>query len=802
MTGLPADLPVEEALPALLSALREGRNAVLAARPGAGKTTRVPLALMEEPWATGLILMLEPRRIAARAAAERMAAMLGEPVGGRIGYRIRGEAKPGRRVEVVTEGILTRMLQSDPSLPGIACVIFDEIHERSIHADLGLALALEVQAALRPDLRLLAMSATLDTAMVSETMHGAPVIASEGRMFAVETRWLERPVPRDARLDAAAAALISQAWAETEGDILAFLPGAGEIERVRGRLSGIEALPLYGALPFESQRAALRAGDRRRVVLATSIAETSLTVEGVRVVVDCGRARRQAVDPATGLGRLITVPVSRAEADQRRGRAGRLGPGVCYRMWTKGEEGALPLFAPPEIAEADLAPLALELALWGSADLAFLTPPPEARLAEARRLLGGLGALDADGRITAHGREMAAHPLHPRLAHMLIRAQAAGETGTAAALAAILAEGDPLRAARPGADIALRLSALRGKDPALARLRREARRLAPGAPDPAAAGRVLALAYPDRIALRRPGSEPRYLLSGGRGAVLPASDALAGQRLLVAADLEDGREASIRLAAPVTETELEALFPETLDWRQITEWSPRDSRVLAVERRTLGALVLEERAWKSAPAQAVAAAMLEGVRGLGLAALPWEGAAARLRARIRWLGAPDWSDETLMTTLPDWLGPWLGSCRSASDLARLDLVAILKAALGHEAQKSLDRTAPASFRTPLGREVPLDYSGEVPRLSVRLQEMFGTTRHPVAGNPPVPLLIELLSPAGRPIQTTRDLPGFWTGSYAEVRKEMRASYPKHPWPEDPAAAEPTLRAKPRRQPPR
>ena len=785
-------LPIDDALPALMAALDTGTRAVLAAPPGAGKTTRVPLALMAASWATGRILMLEPRRIAARAAAERMAELLGERPGARVGYRIRGEAVAGARIEVVTEGILTRMLQFEPDLPGIAAVVFDEIHERSVQSDLGLALALEVQGALRPDLRLLAMSATLDTGLVSEVMGGAPVIESAGRLHPVETRW--RAVPRrgegrgrPAAIAADLADLVAEALDEApEGDVLAFLPGAGEIRRAAAALEGriaADVRPLYGALPFAEQRAALRAGPRRRVVLATSIAETSLTVEGVRVVVDAGYARRARVDPATGMGRLVTVPVSRAEADQRQGRAGRLGPGICYRMWTRGEEGALPLFAPPEIAEADLAGLALEIALWGASpeDLAFLTPPPEARIAEARRLLMDLGALDAAGRITGHGREMAGQPLHPRLAHMLIGASGARERATAAALAAIVSEGDPLAEPR-GADLALRLQALAGPsagqghrlDPARSdRVRREMRRLgAKGAPDPAGAGAALARAYPDRIALRRKGGAPRFLLANGRGAVMDAGDGLAGARLLVAADLEDLKpEARIRLAAPVDEADLAGAIRAV----QVVEWDARTGRVVAAERRALGALVLEERPWADAPPDLVAGALIGGVRAAGargLAALGWSARAESLRVRRDWLARtapevaarlPDWSDAGLLETLEDWLLPWTGGCRSLADLAALDSAAMLEATLDADQRRTLEREAPAAIATPLGRQVALDYRGEAPRLSVRLQEMLGLTRHPVAAG--VPVVIELLSPAGRPIQTTQDLPGFWAGSY-------------------------------------
>jgi len=587
--------------------------------------------------------------------------------------------------------------------------------------------------------------------------------------------------------------------------------------------------PLYGALPFARQQAALRPDPqgRRKVVLATAIAETSLTVEGIGIVVDCGRARRSRMNPGTGMSRLVTVPVSRAEAEQRRGRAGRLGPGVCYRMWTKGEEGALTAFAPPEILEADLAPLALELAAWGTEDpsgLGFLDPPPAPAMAEARKLLTALGALDAAGRITPHGREMAARPVHPRLAHMTILAERSGDAAEAALIAALLGDRDPLRASgRPPADLTLRLAAL--TDPkkfaaetpfdsdrgAVERIRAEARRLCDARPDPhratARAGALLSLAYPDRIGLRRAGDEPRYLLSGGRGAVLAPDDPLTGQRLIVAADLEDsGREATIRLAAPLAEAELRALHGGRIAWSHSAEWSRRTRQVEARRREMLGAIALADRAWRDAPPEALGAALAEGIRQLGPDALTWSRAATSLRQRVGWLkrqgGAlaarlPDWSDEGLLASLDDWLTPHLAGMHRIEDAARLDLAQILRASLDWELQRAVDRAAPGHFATPLGDRVAIDYAGEAPLLSIRVQELFGVTVHPSVGDPPVPLVIELLSPARRPVQTTSDLPGFWASSYADVRKDMRARYPKHPWPENPAEAQATTRAKPR-----
>ncbi len=811
-------LPVDAALPDLRAALRAVGRAVLQAPPGAGKTTRVPLALLAD--VEGRIVMLEPRRLAARAAAERMAASLGEAVGQTVGYRIRGEARIARatRIEVVTEGILTRMIQADPALSGIGALIFDEFHERSLQADLGLALAWEVRGALRPDLALVVMSATLDAGPVAAMLDDAPVITAEGRAFPVETRWLDRPLPREARLEAAAADLIARAAAETEGGILAFLPGEGEIRRTAALLAGrlpadCAIRPLYGAMDIAAQHAAIApAPAGRKLVLATAIAETSLTIEDVRVVVDCGRARRARFDPGAGMTRLVTERVTRAEAEQRRGRAGRVAPGVCFRLWTKGEEGALAPFPPPEIEAADLAGLALELALWGSeAGLAFLTPPPAAALAEARVLLAGLGALDDAGRITDHGRRLAVLPLHPRLAHMLAVA------GPAAAPLAALIEGrDPLAGAP--ADLTLRLQAL--ADPqgfaarhpwglqreGLERLRAEARRLARLAPAAGAAplspAAMAALAYPDRIGLRRPGAAPRFLLSGGKGAALDPTDPLADARLIVATDLDgDPREARIRQAAALGEAELRAVHGTRIRWREICVWDARAGRVEARRQETLGALVLDDRPW-DAPPEARARAALEGVRSLGLAACGMTEAAARFCARVEFLRAqgedlPEMTEPALLARAEDWLLPHLAGCRTAADLSRLDLTEALRQALTWEQRARLDRLAPATFATPLGREVPIDYAVGVPAVELRLQELFGLAAHPVVGPQRLPLRLTLLSPARRPVAVTTDLPGFWAGAYAEVRKDMRGQYPRHPWPEDPAAAAPTLRARPR-----
>ncbi|MEX0971002.1 MAG: ATP-dependent helicase HrpB [Paracoccaceae bacterium] len=799
--------PVKTAVPALLDALGNGGCAVLQAPTGSGKTTRLPLALLDWGGIDGRIVMLEPRRVAARAAAERMAASLGEAVGGRVGYRMRGEAKLSRdtRIEVLTEGILTRMLQHDPELAGVGCVIFDEFHERSLNADLGLALCMEMRAALRPDLKLLVMSATLDAGPVAALLD-APLITAEGRSFEVEVH--HKPAMpmrgRPPRLEAVVAAALREVLAETSGGVLVFLPGEGEIRRVMALMAGlpdgVEMLPLYGALPFAQQRRALAPVAGRKLVLASAIAETSVTIPDISVVVDAGLARRSRYDAASGMARLVTERVSRAEATQRQGRAGRVGPGQCFRLWSKGEEGALAAFAPPEIAAADLAPLVLELAIWGARspdDVRFLTPPPAPAWAAAVELMQHLGALDAAGGITAHGRALAQVPAHPRLAHMLV----AGGGALAAELAALLSLRVPMRAA--GVDIAPRLHAMRSGAAPEAKL--EARRLAKfaGAENGLGAGALLALAYPDRIAMARPGGDGRYLMAGGKEAALPQGDGLAGQGFLVAADLDgDMRSAKIRLAAALSLGEIEALHGNRIAEVDVCTWSRRDRAVLARRQRQLDALVLSDAHWPDARPEAVAAALCEGVAQLGLASLPWSKSCRYFVARVQWArrqGAelPDFSDAALLAALDDWLAPFLGGLRRAEDLARVALMDALQARLGWAGKAALDDLAPAAIVAPTGTRLAIDYGGAQPSVSVRLQEMFGQTRHPCIGPKHQPLLVELLSPAQRPVQITADLPGFWANSYSDVRKDLRGRYPRHHWPEDPAAAEATRRAKPR-----
>jgi ATP-dependent helicase HrpB len=808
-------LPIDDILPDLTAALRSAGRAVLQAPPGAGKTTRVPLALLEQ--VAGRIVMLEPRRLAARAAAEQMARLLGEDVGKTVGYRMRGEAvtSPATRIEVVTEGILTRMLQSDPELRGVGAVIFDEFHERSLNADLGLALTWEVREALRPDLAVVVMSATLDAEPVARLLDAAPILTAQGRAFAVDTRWLPGPRPKAERFEVAAANLIVQAVTEAEGSVLVFLPGEGEIRRVatalQGRVGEAGIYPLYGALPFAQQRAAIApVAGGRKIVLATAIAETSLTIEDIRIVVDCGLARRARFDSGSGMSRLVTERVTRAEAEQRRGRAGRVAEGVCYRMWARSEEGALAAFAPPEIERADLAGLALELALWGGAEgLRFLTPPPQGAMSEARALLRSLGALDDAGRITAHGRAMATLPLHPRLAHMLL---IAGKEG--AGLAALLSERDIVQGAP--VDLGLRLIALR--DPrgfaertpyalhraTLERVREDMRRLArlaPKAQTTLSPAKMAALAYPDRIGLRRKGDAPRYVLSGGKGAVLPDGDGLGQMRLIVVTDTDGNpQEARIRQVIALSDAELRGLYGDQIVWQNRCTWSKRHRRIEARAQECFGALVLEDRIWRDPDPQAVIEAACDGLRDLGL---PVSDAARRFIARVELLRAqgaemPDMREDALLTGLESWLGPYLAECRTADQLRAVDLLPALRAMLDWGQIQMLDEMAPAQFITPLGSRIPIDYSGEAPEISVRLQEMFGLSSHPVIGPAHQPLRITLLSPARRPVQVTMDLPGFWAESYADVRKDMRGQYPRHPWPENPLEAAPTLRAKPRK----
>ncbi|MEQ1581277.1 MAG: ATP-dependent helicase HrpB [Steroidobacteraceae bacterium] len=844
-------LPITEALPRLLAALERERNVVLEAPPGAGKSTGVPLALLGASWlGKGQILMLEPRRLAARAVAARMAMLLGEPVGKTVGYRTRLDTKvsAATRIEVVTEGILTRRLQHDQSLDGVALVIFDEYHERSLNADLGLALCLDVQGTLREDLRLLVMSATLDGEAVARLLGDAPRITSAGKSFAVDVQY-QTVAPQANRSGPAPWVDIASQMARTigrvldasAGDVLAFLPGQGEIRRTERFLlesalpPGTRVLPLYGDLPIAEQDAALEPAPsgQRKIVLATNIAETSLTIEGIRIVVDSGLERRARFDPGTGMSRLETVRIARSAADQRRGRAGRLNTGVCYRLWTETEQAALAAQTPAEMLEADLAPLALELALWGAAptQLRWLDPPPAGSYAQSVELLQSLGALTPDGRITPHGREMSALGTHPRLAHMLLKARVAGAARLGTELAAVLTERDPLRSrdATRDADLRLRIDALRGKgnmpgglavdQGARHRILQTAGQLARQLGETAdreridtdtLTGELLAHAYPDRIGLARSegqGDSARYLLSGGRGAMLKDAQLLGRAEMLVVAELDAGdREARIRLAAPITRRQVESVFRDAILETERIEWDSRSSSVLARKERWLGALKLDDRLLSASDPERIRSAMLTGIRELGLDALPWSKDARVLQTRIEFARAHDtqapkpWpqvDDAHLSSTLEEWLAPWLDGISRRDHLSRLSLASILESRLDWPQQQRLGQVAPTHLDVPSGSRIPIEYTAEGPVLSVRLQEVFGMTETPMLGGGKVPVTMQLLSPARRPVQVTRDLESFWTRGYADVKRELKGRYPRHYWPDNPLEAEPTARAKPR-----
>ena len=833
-------LPIEDVLPVIRRALEAGPNALLTAPPGSGKTTRVPLALLESPWLTARkILLLEPRRLAARAAAHRMADQLHEPVGETIGYRMRFDTKigPSTRLEVVTEGVLTRLLQQDPSLDAYGIVLFDEFHERSLQADLGLALCLEAQRLFRPDLRLLVMSATLNCGPVSELMGHAPLITCEGRLFPVETRYLDRPVT--GRLDLAVMQHVRRSLTHDDGSLLVFLPGMADIRRVERMLvdsklgPSIQIAPLHGELPQDMQDAAIWPAPpgSRKIVLATSIAETSLTIEGVRVVIDAGWLRVPRFDPRSGLTRLETIRVTRDSAEQRRGRAGRLEPGICYRLWTEKEQASLAVHRPPEMLEADLAPLMLDLAQWGAQgpeEFSWLTPPPSGTIAQAKELLIQLGAFSPGGRLTDHGRHMAEFPLHPRLAHMLIRAIPLRLADQACEVAALLSERDVLRgpSAEQHADVRVRLDVLQGEydsgsqavnRTSVERVRRTAqlwRRQLKGLSGkinsdrhdyPHAVGLLLALAYPDRIAQRQPGEAAGYRLVNGRGARFRRPDSLAREPFLVIADLDGGTQwADINLAAPITCEAIESLYHDQLLNEELVYWDERSAAVRALCRRRLGAIVLSEEAVSSTDVNKLTSVLLQVIHKAGLEILSFGHTLQQWRARVMWLRRiddpqsewPDLSDEALLQTLDRWLGPYLANITTLDRIKRLDLTAPLHALLTHEQLRRLDRLAPTHVTVPSGSRLPVDYEqSEFPVLEVRLQEMFGCKDTPCVAGGKIPLMLHLLSPAKRPVQVTQDLAGFWKRAYHDVRKELRGRYPKHHWPEDPLSAAPTAKAK-------
>jgi ATP-dependent helicase HrpB len=834
-------LPIDTILPSILETVRGNPNCVLHAPPGAGKTTRVPLSLLDIiPVEAGRIIMLEPRRLAAFSAARWMARSLGEEAGQTVGYSIRFDSciSSRTRIEVVTEGILTRRIQGDPLLEGVAMVIFDEFHERSIHADLGLALCLDVQRQVRSDLKILVMSATLECEPLAGLMGDAPVLSSAGRSYPVENVYLE-DLPHGPLPPRVVAATL-KALADTEGDLLVFLPGAGEIHTCAARLSeagleqrGISIHPLYGDLSFEQQQAAIQPGRQRKVVLATSIAETSLTIEGVRTVVDCGLSRRLSHDQGSGMNRLVTVRESKASAEQRRGRAGRLAPGVCYRLFSRHTYHAMTPHTPPEILDSDLSPLLLELAAWGVADpgaLSWLDPPPAASLSAARQLLRVLSALDDAGRITPLGSSMARLPLHPRLARLLLRAEALGCPDTGCDLAALISERDIVRRS-PGSrkvhTVEERLELLwewkrtgrtgeqadSGALKAVERVSRQLQRIlgvssqkASYSAGPDSICRLLLAAYPDRVASLREDGEGRYLLANGRGARMATAAAVSWMPLLIAISVDGGdqSEGLIHLAESISEAILRTEMEGKIETRDEILWNSREGRIVALRGEFIGAVCLSSRALSPGP-EAMLPAVIEAVRASGLGLLSRNEAFLQLQARVLLVrqafpgdGWPDLSDAALLASLDTWLGPAMHGVRNAQHLAAVNCTAALLDQLDYRQRQALDELAPTHLTVPSGSRIRLDYcGGELPVLAVKLQELFGLAETPTIAGGRVGVLLHLLSPAGRPLQVTRDLKGFWDGSYHQVKKEMKGRYPKHPWPDDPWNAAPTRRVKPR-----
>ncbi|KAA9016762.1 ATP-dependent helicase HrpB [Sphingobium limneticum] len=836
MSDLPIPLPIHAVLPDLLSALRTGSNAVLVAPPGAGKTTAVAPALLNEPWCEGQVLLLSPRRLAARAAAERIAEMMGEQPGGTVGYATRMDSKLSARTRllVLTEGIFVRRIQDDPELTGVSAVLFDEVHERSLDSDFGLALALDAQEALRPDLRIVPMSATLDGARFASLLNGAPVIESEGRIQPLELRHIGRAAEKKIE-DEMATAIRRALSEEADGDLLAFLPGVREIERTAERIEGgaIEVHMLHGSLDPGAQRAAIRPlrSGARKVILATSIAETSLTIDGVRIVVDSGLARRPRYDRAAGVTRLVTERASQASATQRAGRAARQRPGVAYRLWEAAASAGMPPFDPPEILESDLSNLLLDCALWGVSDpgaLRWLDVPPAAAVEEARKRLTVLEALDGDGRITAHGKALAKLPLSPRIAHMLVRAGEMGMAEVAADVAVLLGERGiggqdtdlTLRRQRWQRESGKRADAARGLAKRWAKLLsplpiREGLGVggsaggslrSPPTPTPPLKGRgysdhavgiALALAFPDRIAKRRSADGADWTSVGGRGFRLDPLSPLAREEWLAVGEVQ-GSAAGARIlsAAPIDEADVIALFGARIATTRTVKFRPANGGIEALRERRLGAVRLSSGSDDRPDPDAVVAALVDGVRQGGLDLLPWSEAAQSLRMRGAFAGLEALSDAALIETLDEWLPSLLTVKRRLSDIDRSQLSGILEGLIGWDGKSQLDRLAPPDFRSPAGSNHAIDYAAEGgPRVELRVQALFGLATHPTVGSERIPLVLSLTSPAGRPIQTTRDLPGFWAGNWRDVAKEMRGRYPRHPWPDDPAGASATLRTK-------
>jgi ATP-dependent helicase HrpB len=835
-------LPVAAVFDQIQTALMGRGAAVVVAPPGAGKTTLVPLELLSAPWLRGRVLVLEPRRLAARAAAARMASLLGQRVGETVGVRTRGDSRvsAATRIEVVTEGILTRMVLADPSLAGVSAVIFDEFHERSLDADLGLACCLETRELLRPDLRLLVMSATLDAAVVSRLLGDAPVIVSSGRSFPVATVWCP-PTARQSWEAAVVTAIARALRDQATGDVLVFLPGVGEIRRVRGLLGSIDAdvLDLHGGLDTGAQDAALSpSAGRRRVVLATAIAQTSVTLPDVTAVVDGGLARRSRFDPRRGIGGLVTEPVSQASAEQRRGRAGRVQPGICYRVWDESAHGGLPAFDPPEIVTADLTALALDLAAWGGLDDdRWLDPPPPGRLAAASSLLTSLGALDPAGHLTDHGLGLSELGLHPRLGHLLLRGTSLGHASLAATLAALLSERDIFSGpptSRP-VDMRERLAALRSptastdrgvRDRVLADAKRFAARahdvatkaadsqppalhstVSQSPADDDAVGLLIGLAFPDRLARRR-ATGTRFVLASGGGAGLNTHDPLGRETFLAIAELDvvvGNADARIGMAAPLDLVDIETILGDRLVWEDEVRWDRRTRDVVATRQRRFGSLVVEEDHRATPSAGLATAALVEGIRTEGIKLLHLSDDTQRWRERVvvcrRHLGDswPDVSDKILLENLSTWLGPLLTGCTKRSDLARVDTNSAVRSLLPWPLSREIDELAPTHLTVPSGSRIALNYGAEVPTMAVKLQEMFGLSQSPQLAGGRIPLVIHLLSPARRPLQVTADLASFWSTGYPSLRAEMRGKYPRHPWPEDPTTATPTARVTPRKR---
>jgi ATP-dependent helicase HrpB len=797
-------LPIHAVLPDLISTLRTQANVVLIAPPGAGKTTAVAPALLNQDWCNGQIFLLSPRRLAARAAAERMAELLGEPVGRTIGYATRMDSKQSAatRILVLTEGIFRNRIQTDPDLPGVSAVLFDEVHERSLDSDFGLALALDVQTGLRPDLRLIAMSATLDGTRFGDLM-GAPVIESEGRSWPLSLRHIGRKA--EARIEDEMARAIQLALGEEEGDILAFLPGVGEIERVAERLNTVTAVVhrLHGSLDPAEQRAAITRGPARKVILATSIAETSLTIDGVRIVVDSGLARRPRYDQAAGMTRLVTERASQAAVIQRAGRAARQGPGVAYRLWAEAATAGLPRFDPPEILEADLSALLLDCALWGVNDpclLKWIDPPPASALAEARARLFALGALDRDNRPTAHGKAIAKLPLPPRLAHMLIEGSQRGFGTCAAEVAVLLSE-----RGLGGNDVDLerrldRWRTERGKRAEAGRgLVKRWSAMIPQAEETGSCNvaMAIALAFPDRIARRRDASGEHWASVGGRGFKLDPASPLAKEQWLAVADTQGAASgARIVSAAAIEWAAIEELYRDQIVSGTDVRFDPATGNVKAETGKRLGGLQISKGQDAKADPHAISAALVDGVRDHGLAMLTWSTAALRLRVRATFAGVDGLSDAALLAGLDMWLAPLAVGKRKLSDIDAGALHQALIGLIGWDGQQQIERLAPAEFRSPAGTSHAIDYAAEAgPTVELRVQALFGLAVHPCVGSNHIPLVLSLTSPPGRPIQTTRDLPGFWTGSWSDVVKDMRGRYPRHNWPDDPTAALPSLKTK-------